>query len=77
MKIANIKSSTDFIREIERLVVAKKISFFEAVIYYCEINNIEVESVAGMIRQNTVLKAKIQTDAENVNMMKKTARLPI
>ena len=78
MKLANIKSSSDFIREIESIVSAKNIEYFEAVLHYCEINNIEVETAASLVKQNSTLKAKIQYEAENINMVKRSgARLPI
>ena len=77
MKLKNLKSSSDFVREIETLVVDKNIDFFEAVIHYCETKGIEVETAAALIKQSTTLKAKIQFEAENLNLLKKTARLPI
>lgn len=72
-----MRSNEDFIKEIERLVKTKNIEFFEAVLHYCEMNNIEVETAASLVKQNGALKAKIQYEAENLNLMKKTARLPI
>lgn len=78
MKIVNIKSSTDFCLEIETMVKEKKAEYYEAVLLYCEANNIEIETAASLIKQNSTLKAKIQIEAENINMVKKTAaRLPI
>lgn len=78
MKLTNIKSSSDFIKEIERIVKDKSIDYFEAVLYYCEINSIEVETAAALVKQNSALKAKIQIEAESINMVKKSsARLPI
>ena len=77
MKIANIKSSSDFVKEIEKLVLTKNLDFFDAVLHYCEMNNIEVETAAALVKQNSVLKAKIQYEAENLNMIRKSARLPI
>lgn len=78
MKIANIKSSADFCMEIESIVKEKKAEYHEAVLLYCETHNIEIETAATLIRQNSTLKAKIQIEAENINMVKKTAaRLPI
>jgi phosphopantetheine adenylyltransferase len=77
MKINNIKTSSDFVKEIERIVVNKKIEFFEAVLLYCEENNIEVETAASLVKQNVVLKAKIQYEAENLNLIKRSSRLPI
>lgn len=77
MKLINTKSSSDFIKEIEGLVHSKNLNFFDAVLHYCELNNIEVETAASIIKQNSVIKARIQYEAENLNMMKKSARLPI
>ena len=75
--MVKIKTNEDFIREIEIIVKTKNIDFFEAVLHYCEINNVEVETAASLVKQNSALKAKIQFEAENLNLMKKTARLPI
>jgi hypothetical protein len=77
MKISNVRTSTDFVKEIDKIVIAKNVTFFDAVIHYCELNNMEVETAATLIKQSTVLKAKIQIDAENLNMVKRSARLPI
>jgi hypothetical protein len=77
MKISNIRTSADFVKEIDKLVISKNITFFDAVILFCETNNIEVETAASLVKQSTVLKAKIQVEAENLNMVKKSARLPI
>ena len=77
MKIVNIKTSSDFVKEIERLVTSKGLDFFEAVLHYCEINNIEVETAAALVKQNSVLKAKIQLEAENLNLVRRSGRLPI
>lgn len=78
MKINNVKSSAEFIMEIEELVWDKDIDYIEAIILYCEKHNLEVETVATIIKQNQVIKSKVQHEAENLNMVKKTgARLPI
>jgi len=78
MKINNVKSSIEFIMEIEEIVKDKNIEYIEAVILYCEKNNLEVETVATIIKQNLVIKTKIQHEAENLNMIKRPgSRLPI
>ena len=78
MKINNVKSSIEFIMEIEEIVKEKNIEYIEAVILYCEKNNLEVETVATIIKQNLVIKTKIQHEAENLNMVKRSgSRLPI
>lgn len=78
MKLLKVKSSSEFVLEIERIVKEKSIEYFEAVLHYCEMNNIEVETAAALVKQNSVLKNKIQVEAENINMIKRSsARLPI
>jgi hypothetical protein len=77
MKISNIKTSSEFVKDIEKLVIQKQMDFFDAVILYCEINNIEVETAAALVKQNSVLKAKIQIEAESLRLMRKTSKLPI
>ena len=77
MKISNLKTSADFVKEIDKLVISKNINFFDAVLHYCEVNSIELETAAALVKQSTLLKSKIQYEAENLNMIKKTARLPI
>ena len=78
MKINNVKSSVEFIMEIETIVKEKNIEYIEAIVLYCERNNLEVETVATIIKQNQVIKSKVQYEAENLNMVKRgSARLPI
>lgn len=75
--IVPIQLNTEFPAEIERLVRENEIEYMEAVILWCERNGLEVEFAGDLIRRNAVLKAKIQIEAENLNFMKKSARLPI
>ena len=78
MKIPSVKSPSEFIIEIESIVKSKGVEYLDAVLLYCESHNIEVEMVASIIKQNSFLKTKIQLEAENLNMVKRTsARLPI
>lgn len=78
MKLNKMKTPSDFIKEIENIVMEKRVEYFDAVILYCEMNNIEVETAAALVKQNGTLKAKIQIEAENLNMVKRSgARLPI
>ena len=81
MKIGKVKSSSEFVsefvREIDRIAGLNGLSYFDAVMHYCETNNIEVETAASIIKQSAVLKAKIQVEAENLNLVRKSGRLHI
>jgi len=68
-------NSTDFSIHIEREAIKRKIGCFEALLDYCEMKGIEPVAVATMITSS--LKAKIQAEAEEMNLLKKTAKLPV
>ena len=67
----------DFTNQIESLCFEKNIEYIDAVVYWCNKNNIEVETVALWIKKDPAFKAKIQTEAENLNILKRGSSLPI
>jgi len=73
----NIKTPSQFALEIEKIVKDKKIPYLDAVMYYVECNNVEIETAASYIKSSQTLKAKITIEAEDLNMVKGSARLPI
>lgn len=73
----NVAAANTFNEEIETLRKTKNLEYIDAVIHWCETNKLEVEFAAGLIKKDAVFKSKIQVEAENVNLMKKGARLPI
>ncbi len=60
---------------VDELVRTKHLTHMEAILFYCEQNVIEPESVKKWIDRS--LKEKIQADAEALNYLPKTARLPV
>ena len=66
-----------FALEVEKIVAEEKCNYIDAIVHYCEINNLEVESVTKIISKP--LKEKLKWDATRLNFMKKTsrARLPL
>ena len=68
-------SSTEFSIHIEKEAIKRKIGCFEALLDYCEQKGIEPVAVATMITSS--LKAKIQAEAEEMNLLKKTPKLPV
>lgn len=71
------RTPTDFMATIENIVEENEMSYIDAVIYYCEINGIELETAASLIKSSAKMKAKIQNEAEENNLLPKTSRLPI
>jgi hypothetical protein len=72
-----VKSVKDFQEEIDKLVKNKGMEYIEAVVYFCESTGMEIESAASLIRSSAKMKAVIQNEAENLNYLPKSARLPI
>ena len=65
-----------FIDEVENMRT-NGIEYIDAVIHWCEKNKIEVEYVASFIKKDPVFKSKLQEEAENLNILKRGARLPL
>ena len=61
-----------FAMDIEKIVVDEELNYIDAIIHYCEINNIEVDSVTKLISKP--LKERLKWDAIRLNFMKKTSR---
>ena len=73
----SIKTPTQFALEIESIVKDKQIDYLEAVMSYVEKNNVEIETIASFIKSSQILKSKIASEAEDLNMIKRSARLPL
>ena len=73
----SIKTPSQFAMEIENIVKEKQIDYLEAVMYYVEKNNVEIETIASFIKSSQILKSKIALEAEELNMIKRSARLPV
>ena len=55
-----IKNKTSsFIQDIEDLCKSNNIDYIDAVIHWCEINNLEIEYAAELIKTNSLMKSKI------------------
>ena len=71
-------NSKEFSLIIEGVVKDKKpITYMDAIIWYCEQNQIEGESVGRLISK--ALKEKIQVEASKANLIKveQTGKLPV
>lgn len=70
-----VLTSQKFSGMIEGIVKDKRISYMDAVVWYCEEEDMEIEVAAKLL--NAVIKSKLEVEAQNLNFLPKTSRLPI
>ena len=61
-------NSKEFSLNIESIVKEKRISHMDAVVWYCEENDLDTSQVSSLISKS--LKEKIQVEATNLRMLK-------
>ena len=71
IKIKNILNAQELKKTIEALVKEKGMDYMEACLHFCETNNIEIETVASVVKSSTKLKAKLKEEALSKNLLKK------
>lgn len=72
-----LMNSKKFGLKIEEIVKEKRLSYLEAVIWFCEQNEIDPGTISAMV--NKSLKEKLQIEAEKKKLIKgsTSATLPI
>lgn len=72
-----IQKLNNFTTEVELITQEKRVNYIDAIVIWCEANNVEVEYVADIIKKDAVMHSKIKADAESLNILKRTAQLPL
>ena len=70
-----MNNSMRFMEKIENLVQRTKMTYIDAIVHYCEENKLEPETAGQMVGGK--LKQNIQEEAEGLNLIQKTSKLPI
>jgi hypothetical protein len=72
-------ASRDEIKEfsmlIEQMANEKHLGLMDAICHHCKESGLEIEVAASMI--SSALKAKIREEAQELNLLKKSSKLPI
>jgi len=69
-----ILSPQDFTITIEHIKKSKKVSYMDAIQYYCEQNKLEPETIGKLVQG--VLKQKVREEAESLHFLPKTTKIP-
>ena len=71
-----ILTKKKFTASVEEIVIEKRLGYIDAIVYFCQQNHIEPDSVKGLI--TPPLKEKIKAEAVGLRILKEShAKLPI
>lgn len=65
----------EFSEKITKLAMESGDSIMDTIVTYCEETGLEIDVASTLI--SSALKAKIREEAQELNLLKKTARLPV
>jgi len=65
----------NFSMMIERMATDMKVGLMDAICHHCKETGLEIEVAATLI--SSALKAKIREEAQDLNLLKKSSKLPI
>jgi hypothetical protein len=71
----DLMTSQKFSIIIEQTVKEKRLSYMDAIVWWCEEHEMEIEVAAKLC--NGVIKEKLRYEAQELNFMEKPNRLPI
>lgn len=57
--------------------VCDDVTYIDALVYYAQTHDIEVELLGEMIRRSSILKSKVRDDAEKLKLVEPTHKLPV
>jgi hypothetical protein len=75
MASVKMNNSIRFMANIEELVQRTNMTYIDAIVHYCEENKLEPETAGSMVGGK--LKQLVQEEAEDLNLVQKTLKLPI
>tara|TARA_Y100001970_G_scaffold137218_1_gene168861 strand:- start:1561 stop:1815 length:255 start_codon:yes stop_codon:yes gene_type:complete len=75
LELSKVKSKKIFSSGIETLVINMECSYMDAIIHYCEENDVDFDIVPKLISSS--IKEKLQAEATNLNFLPRVGTLPI
>lgn len=77
LKFSKLLNADNFYREIEKLVANHNLTYMDAIVHFCEKNELEIETAAALVKGNFRFKSQIQQEGETLHYLPRTAKLPI
>jgi hypothetical protein len=74
-RMLDLMTTQKFSLLIENVVKDKRVSYMDAIVWWCEKNEMEIEVAAKLC--NGVIKEKLRYEPEKLNFLERPARLPL
>ena len=75
LELSKVKSKKIFTVGVEKVVINLECSYIDAIMHYCEENDVDFDIVPKLISNS--IKEKLQAEAINLNFLPKVGILPI
>ena len=75
LELSKVKSKKVFSSGIETLVIKLECSYMDAIIDYCEENDVDFDIVPKLISSS--IREKLQAEAMNLNFLPRVGTLPV
>lgn len=76
-RIEKFENAKSIAAKIHEYTEENNISYMDAILMYCDTHDVDIEYVGEIASKNPSIKAKVQEEAEELNFLKKTTRLPV
>jgi hypothetical protein len=51
--------------------------YLEAILSFCEENDMEPTAVGNLVKKSDVIKSKLEAECKDLNLLERTAKLPL
>lgn len=75
LRMLKMNTRVEFNNKIKELMRTTNMGIMDSILFYCEENKLEYETVSDLISQEN--KQRLREEAETINLLPKTAKLPI
>ena len=66
----SIRTKSSISKQIEELHSSKNLNYLEAIMLWCENNDMEIDEIAHLIKKDLELKLKLQKEGEGNHLLK-------
>lgn len=77
IEIRSITTLAEFTEEVQKLVKQGNITHLDAIVAWCEQRGVDVEQVIPLVKKSQVIKAKLESESSELNLIEKSNTLPI